>query len=237
MRLLICLLPLLTLYRCSNSYAGLTIPARQEFVLGEYMTAKYTASVSNRGKVPVILELYDRAEARVVSDLQIIPGKSERLTVPEGREVHLLNPSGHDAELLVEMSRGVAGMRLQSLDEPPAPAASPAGPPAADLPAGPRSHRYRRKVPPGSCLEVGRGEWMRYRARVHAAGAPVHLRVLDETGEETVMAFGLGAGSSETVALDRGEWLRLCNEGKQTLRLRVRLDKKVTGGTLVKSAR
>ena len=221
MRILFPLLVLLLFISCSRSYSGLTIPAGNEFVLGEYMSTRYRATITNRGSVPVTLSLVDRQNGRAVQSVQIPPGARERLTVPPEREVRMLNSASQDAELWVELSRGVSGMRYQSPE---------AQSDAAARPSGPRSDRHRSVIAPGDCYAIGRGEWMRNTARVHAAGAPLHLRTLDYTGQQRIMSFGIGAGSTQTVSLDLGEWLCLCNDSNRPVRAQVKLNNKVVAG-------
>ena len=52
-KLLICLAVLLTLNSCSTFKSGLTIPANQTFLLGEYNDANYTAQLVNKSNVTV----------------------------------------------------------------------------------------------------------------------------------------------------------------------------------------
>lgn len=236
MRSLILALFHLTLLSCGRSYSALTIPAEQTFVLGEYMSTTYTATLTNRGTQAVEVSLIRKSDGATVSSLTLDPGAEKGLRIPPDQQVEMKNRGKRDATLFVSMSKGVEGMGYkgtsdrQSVEETPPVNTAPER-------TGPLSDRFRSSVAPGECLVLGEGAWMSYTAKVSVSGSTVGLRVYDHQRLRQVMAFGLGAGSTESVDLGRGDILYLCNETERSLRVKIRLSKKVRGGRIVTDAR
>ena len=219
---------------CSRSYSELTVSARNTFVLGEYMTSSFSADMSNRGEVPVSVALVNKREGTVTGRFVLQPGQREKVSVPADREVHIVNQARRDAYLWVELNKGVQGMRAVPLDGQVSikPVVDKEAEASALKPEGPKSKRFRSDIPPGSCFEIGKGEWMTYEAQVTARRAPLQLRVLTYGGEEQAMAFGLGDGSTDRVTVERGNYLSLCNQAERELTVVVTLDRAVHGGRL-----
>ena len=226
MRRFVLLLLIVNSVGCSQSTAGLTIPARQMFVLGEYMDTGYRASITNRGRQPVTVDLVAKADNRTVQTVRLAPGASKTLTVPADQRVQMTNDGKTDADLLVEMNKGVEGMRLLSLD---------AGRSETDTSTvkrperAPTSTRFSSDIAPGACYAIGEGADERYEATVRASGETVKLRVVEGGTNRWVRGFGLGAGSRETITVGAGEVLYLCNEGSAPLGVRVRTSVPVPG--------
>ena len=233
MRLFVLLLLIINSVACSQSTAGLTIPARQIFVLGEYMDTGYRASITNRGRQTVTVDLVDKADNRTLQTVRIAPGEVRKLSVPADRRVQMTNDGTTDAELLVKMNKSVEGMRLQTLD---------AGRTPKDMAKVNRperalsSTRFSSDIAPGACYVIGEGAEERYEATVRASGQTVKLRVVDGGTDRWVRGFGLGAGSRETITVGAGEVLYLCNEVTATLGVRVQTSVPVPGGRLVNAA-
>ena len=220
---------------CSRSYSELTVSAQNTFVLGEYMTSSFTADITNRGKVPVSVALVGKEDGKVSGQFELKSGQREKVSVPAHREVHIVNRGPRDANLWVEMNKGVQGMRSVALDvgaeTPRSPATEAEG--HAMKPEGPKSKRFRSEIPPNSCFEIGRGEWMTYEAQVKTKRAPLQVRVLRYGGEEQAMSFGLGAGSTDRVTIERGNFLCLCNQADRDLTVVVTLNRAVHGGRVI----
>ena len=233
MRLLFSLILIGSLTACTRSTAGLTIPAGQMFVLGEYMEVGYRASITNRGERAVTVALVRKSDGRLVRTLQLAPEAAERVTVSADQRVEMTNRGAADAELLVQMSRGVEGMRLQSLEG--------SSSRQTTLRGGARdredvSNRFSATVAPGSCYVIGDGTEPSYEATVRARGEQVDLRVVNSDSEEWVRGFGLGAGSKETVGVGEGEVLYLCNDRSAKLTVAVRTNRPVSDGRIVEAA-
>ena len=222
-----------TLAACSRSTAGLTIPAGQIFVLGEYMNSAYRASIRNRGDQPVTLALVRKSDGSTVRTLRIVPQTSESIAVPADKLVKMINAGAVDAQLLVEMNRGVEGMRLHSLD---APSDRQSLPQAEDPKAKGTSQRFSAEVAPDSCYVIGDGTETGYEATVRARGGQVALRVLTSDSNQWVRGFGLGAGSRETITVGRDEALYLCNESSRILTVKVRTSQNAGKGRMVVAA-
>ena len=235
MRILFCLVVISLLSNCNRSYSELTVSARNTFVLGEYMTSSFSADITNRGKVPVVVALVGKQDGKVSGQFELKSGQREKVSVPADREVHIVNEARRDAEMWVELNKGVQGMRAVPLDGQigTKPVVEDGAKAPADKPEGPKSRRFRSEIPPGSCFEIGKGEWMTYEARVTARRAPLQLRVLTYGGEEQAMAFGLGEGSTDRVTVERGNYLCLCNHKERDLTVSVTLDRAVHGGRLI----
>ncbi len=239
MRFLLCL-PFLFLYvSCSRSTAGLTIQPNQGFVLGEDMDADYRASVTNRGKESVTLQLVEKESLRNLEEVDLAPGSTRRLRVNANRQIQLLNESQTAAELLVVMNRGVDGMRTTSLDGSPLPPHTsnswlPLKLTPNPSPPGPTAYRFASMVEPDRCFVVGESSAIDYSARIRVrSGQVIKVVIKDRENGEQTQGFGLGGSSREAVRVEGSEVLCLCNEQKKTVRIVVRCSRSVTGGRLV----
>ncbi|PPK86281.1 hypothetical protein CLV84_3204 [Neolewinella xylanilytica] len=224
---------LLALASCSKSTAGLTIPARQQFVLGEYMASGYSASLTNTGSQLVTVAILEKNTRAIAQSLALAPGAAQSVFVAAGQKVVMTNAGQREAQILVVMNKGVEGMRLRSLDgsvpsESKQPIRDRIPPPASEWPAKPVD-RFREAVEPGQCYLIGEGADRPYSAKVLARMGQIELRVIDDTTRRQLMGFGLGAGSRETVTVGPGAVLYLCNEGAENLRVNVRLSTPLSG--------
>ncbi|MGB3802377.1 MAG: hypothetical protein WA952_21325 [Lewinella sp.] len=234
LRFLLLSLLMFALLTCSKSIAGLTIPANQMFVLGEYMTSDYSATLTNEGKQAVSLQVISQSDGQVMRSLALLPGSTERVEVISGEQVQMMNAGGEEANILVVMSKGVEGMRMQSMDGESLPALEPQVtfdlPDPVDAFRTEPTDRFESKLSPGECYLVGEGGRTSYVAQVKTRGEALEVRVLREESSAFVRGFGLGAGSRESISIDSGEVLYLCNEGERALKMSVQLTAKLPGG-------
>ena len=220
---------------CSRSTAGLTIPARQTFLLGEYADYDYTAKLDNRGGEAVTVRLRDKGSKAVVQEIRLDPEASGSLDVGAGQEVAIENANDGEAELLVRMSRGVQGMRYVGNDgaelaDAPAAGEVPVFTQAlAPAEAGPERTRAVASLTPGQRFVLGEGTSADYAATIRNRGAAIDVRVRDRrTGEQT-QGFGLAKRGRETVYVRPHEVLTLEHAGEGPTEIAVTFDRAVSG--------
>ncbi|WP_157975870.1 hypothetical protein [Lewinella sp. IMCC34191] len=241
LRLLLPILVLLSPLSCSQSTAGLTIPAKQMFVLGEDMDAGYSATLTNRGKQAVRLQIVRKSDLEVVKSLMLAPRSTKSVAIARQELVQMINSGEREADLLVVMNKSVKGMRTQPLKGEAAMTAAPvdgyllpADDPVFELSP---NNRFRTELEVGECFLVGEGSRQDYTADVKAKGGPLQLHVLKSVNSNFVRGFGLGSGSTETVSVDEGEVLYLCNDGRTAIRVVVSLSREVPGARVVTPSR
>ena len=110
-KLLICLMALLTLNSCSTFKSGLTIPANQTFLLGEYNDANYTAQLVNKSNVTVTVKSVDKNSGEVIQSFGLAPKGRTKIYIGKEETVYFENESGKDVQVDVILSKSVEGMR------------------------------------------------------------------------------------------------------------------------------
>ena len=220
---------------CAQSTAGLTIPARQTFLLGEYADYDYRASLDNRGGEAVTVRLRDKGSTAVAQEIRLAPDASGALAVGAGQEVTIENATDGEAELRVRMSRTVQGMRYVGNDgaelaDAPAAEEVPVFTQAlAPAEAGPARTRAVATVAAGQRFVLGEGTSADYAATIRNRGAAIDVRVRDRrTGEQT-QGFGLAKRGRETVYVRPHEVLTLEHAGEGPTEIAVTFDRAVSG--------
>jgi hypothetical protein len=225
------LLPLLT--ACQKSTAGLTIPPRQVFVLGEYMDAGYRADIRNDGPQPVTVRLINRDSRETDRELILVSGKQETVYVGANQEVRLYNNDDRKAKLLIEMNKGVEGMRYEGMDGQPADRLTADPPASEDAPvtprqdAGPAQRQVNREIPPGQQLIIGEGSSQQYTVRMRVTGGMIEVSGRDKRSGRQLQGFGLKG--REEVTIRPTEDLYLINTGQEAVRIRLTFDRPVSG--------
>ena len=102
---------LLTLSSCSAFKSGLTIPANQTFLLGEFNDKNYTAELTNRSNLTVIVKAVDKNSAAVTQSFGLAPKGSAKVYIRKDETVYFENENGTDVKVDVILSKGVQGMR------------------------------------------------------------------------------------------------------------------------------
>ena len=102
---------LLTLHSCSTFKSGLTIPANQTFLLGEFNYKNYTAELVNKSNFTVIVKAVDKNSGEVTQRFGLAPKGRTKVYVSKDETVYFKNENGTDVKVDVILSKGVEGMR------------------------------------------------------------------------------------------------------------------------------
>ena len=110
-KLLFLIAILLTLNSCSTFKSGLTIPANQTFLLGEFNDKNYTAELVNKSNVTVIVKAVDKNSGVVTQSFGLAPKGRTKVYISKDETVYFENENGIDVKVDVILSKGVQGMR------------------------------------------------------------------------------------------------------------------------------
>ena len=102
---------LLTLYSCSTLKSGLTIPANQTFLLGEFNDKNYSAELVNKSDLTVIVKVVDKKSGEVTQSFGLAPKGRTKVYISKNETVYFENKNGTDVKVDVSLIRGVEGMR------------------------------------------------------------------------------------------------------------------------------
>ncbi len=105
------LLALISLNACSTFKSGLTIPANQTFLLGEYNNKNYSAQLINRSNFTVIVKAVDKESGQVSQSFGLAPKGKTKVYISKEETVYFENENGVDVKVDVILSKGVEGMR------------------------------------------------------------------------------------------------------------------------------
>lgn len=218
---------------CAQKTAGVTIPAQQKFILGEYMNDAYTAKMDNRGSQLITVSLIDKESREVAQTIELESGASTKLDVAPSYEVHLQNATNKKGFMFVKMSKKVPGMRYVGKDDSGI-AASPSKDTRVFLPAkdaGPAQESLTVTIPAGQQLVVGEGSSTNYTATINnRGGKEVKVSIRDKkTGVQTQ---GFGLRGSDQVSIRRHENIYLVNYSKKELKVKVTMSKPISGERL-----
>lgn len=216
--------------------AGVTIPAGQTFILGEYMKEAYNAKLTNNGPQTVRVTLVEKADGTISQTLELASGTSDRVKVEPAYEVHLTNDSDQPAEVRVKMSKRVSGMRYIGQDEPETVATDSKENSPQDarifLPKEGASSAKKEvtiTIPIGQQLVVGEGTSTSYSADLRVT-RQVKISIRDkQTGAQTQ---GFGLRGKERVNIRRHENIYVVNESNAPVKVTVKMTKAIAGERL-----
>jgi hypothetical protein len=100
---------------CASNIAGVSIPARQEFVLGELANKNYRAELNNRGKQQIRIAVLDKDSKEQTQGFGLAAGGKATVYISRPEEVHLMNESDTEGKVRVKLNKGVEGMRYQDI--------------------------------------------------------------------------------------------------------------------------
>lgn len=110
-RLIFAFIVLTTLNACSTFKSGLTIPANQTFLLGEFNDKNYSAKLINRSDFTVIFKAVDKKSGEVTQGFGLAPKGKTKVYISKYETVYFKNENGTDVKVDVILSKGVEGMR------------------------------------------------------------------------------------------------------------------------------
>ena len=103
------LLALITLNSCSTYRSGLTIPANQIFLLGEFNDNNYSAELVNKSNLIVIVRAVDKDSGEVTQSFVLAPKGRTKVYISKDETVYFENEV--EVKVNVTLSKGVEGMR------------------------------------------------------------------------------------------------------------------------------
>ncbi|MCI5081792.1 MAG: hypothetical protein MRY78_08875 [Saprospiraceae bacterium] len=106
---------LLCLISCSSFKSGLTIPAYQEFSLGETEKLGFSVKLENKSPFELQVETQDENGKRM-SGFGLSPEGKTKVYVPANQKAVIRNVHPTSVNVAAEINRGVRGMTYQALD-------------------------------------------------------------------------------------------------------------------------
>ncbi|MDB3907794.1 hypothetical protein OAK35_01575 [Crocinitomicaceae bacterium] len=108
-------LPSLTWVLPNSNNANVTIPAQQEFVLGEYQKSSFKAKLNNTSNKQMEVRVLDKETNEQMQSFGL-EGKGEAMVyISKGEKVLLKNPNEEEVTVRVKLSKTVGGMRYQQI--------------------------------------------------------------------------------------------------------------------------
>ena len=102
---------LLTLNSCSTFKSGLTIPARETFLLGEFNDKNYSAELINKSNSTVIVKAVDKKSGEVTQNFGLAPKGKTKVYISKDETLYFENENIRDVRIDVILNKGVEGMR------------------------------------------------------------------------------------------------------------------------------
>jgi len=100
-----------------SNNANVTIPANQEFILGEFENSNYRAKLQNKSNLKVDVTILEK-ESNNLTQKYTLEGKGlTSLSIRKNEKVILKNVHNENITVKVKSNRNVEGMRYQSLSE------------------------------------------------------------------------------------------------------------------------
>ena len=96
---------------CSSFKSGLTIPANQTFVLGEYNDKNYSAQLKNKSNFTVVVKAIDKNSGAITQSFGLDAKGKTKIYIDKNETVYFENENKVDVKVDVILSKGVEGMR------------------------------------------------------------------------------------------------------------------------------
>lgn len=96
---------------CSAFKSGLTIPANETFILGEYNTKNYRAEITNTSNFKVLIEGEKKQTGEYTQGVDLPPKAKLRLYVASDEVIKFINKNNKPVKVNIQMTKGVEGMR------------------------------------------------------------------------------------------------------------------------------
>jgi hypothetical protein len=106
----------LPLVSCDENTANVTIPAGEEFVLGEQAATDYSAELTNLGEVEIKISVRSKESGEQTQGFGLPAGSDAEVNISTSERVYLLNDSEREAQVFVVLSESVEGMRYQPIE-------------------------------------------------------------------------------------------------------------------------
>ena len=96
---------------CSSFKSGLTIPANQTFILGEFNNKNYSAELINQSELKVMVKVIEKESGVVIRSFGLAPKERTKIYISKTNTVYFENENKVDVKGDVILSKGVEGMR------------------------------------------------------------------------------------------------------------------------------
>ena len=96
---------------CSSFKSGLTIPANQTFILGEFNNKNYSAELINQSELKVMVKVIEKESGVVIRRSGLAPKERTKIYISKTNTVYFENENKVDVKVDVILSKGVEGMR------------------------------------------------------------------------------------------------------------------------------
>ena len=94
---------LLTLNSCSTFKSGLTIPANQTFLLGEFNNKNYSAELVNKSNLTVIVKAVVKKTGEVTQSFGLAPKGRTKVYISKDETVYFENENGTKTSLEIAL--------------------------------------------------------------------------------------------------------------------------------------
>ena len=102
-------------FSCSTFKSGLTIPANQTFILGEFNDKNYSAELVNKSNLTVIVKALDKETSEIAQSFELAPNGRTKFYISKDETVYFENENEVDVKIDVILSKGVEGMRYTDI--------------------------------------------------------------------------------------------------------------------------
>jgi hypothetical protein len=227
---------LTTLSSCAQGGAGVTIPAGQTFVLGEYRTEGYRATMTNKSNRNVEVQLIDKSDGTVASTLQLEGKGKTAVKVADGQYVHLINDNGRSVKVMVRSKvKGSEGMRYFDNDDSarpkeitlPSTRPAPAAAPSENDDTG--NTKLKITLEPGQRLIVGEGSSQPFNLTISNRGSDLDVKGRNKTTGDRMQGFGLGRFGKVEMSIRANENLVIKNNSGKNSTVMLKMDREVKG--------
>ncbi|XOV66574.1 MAG: hypothetical protein ACFHU9_13180 [Fluviicola sp.] len=99
----------------NSNKANVTIPAKQEFVLGEEQQSSYKAKLKNAGTKTIQVNVLDKITKEQKQEFELQGSQVTTVSVQKSEIVLLQNPNNEEVLVEVKLSKSVQGMRYQEV--------------------------------------------------------------------------------------------------------------------------
>ncbi|MBD3636005.1 MAG: hypothetical protein HUJ25_01585 [Crocinitomicaceae bacterium] len=94
-----------------------TIPAKQEFIIGEFQDTSYKVYVNNEAKTHIIILLVDRNTNKQTQSFRLEPTENATVFAAKFEKLIIQNHSSEEIKLKIGLNKEVEGMRYQEVKE------------------------------------------------------------------------------------------------------------------------
>ena len=101
---------------CTAVKSGLTIPANQTFLLGEFNDKNYSAELINKSDLTVTVKAIDKNTGEVTQSFGLAPKGKTKIYISKDETVYFKNENLIDVKVDVILNKGVQGMRYIAND-------------------------------------------------------------------------------------------------------------------------